>query len=124
MPHHTSFCVITCRKTYRLVRYGSNRITILNIDESIYEGDDEMMYVLRRLKEAASDNKLRHDMNVKDEYFSVIEHRDTEILMRDKVFAKQNTQIAEQKRMYGTKILFFIVLCTFCTEKLPILAFF
>ena len=99
MPHHTSFCVITCRKTYRLVRYGSNRITILNIDESIYEGDDEMMYVLRRLKEAASDNKLRHDMNVKDEYFSVIEHRDTEILMRDKVFAKQNTQIAEQKRM-------------------------
>ena len=99
MPHHTSFCVITCRKTYRLVRYGSNRIKILNIDESIYEGDDEMMYVLRRLKEAASDNKLRHDMNVEDEYFSAIEHRDTEILMRDKVIAEQNTQIAEQKRM-------------------------
>ena len=69
---------------------------ILNIDESIYEGDDDMMYVLRRLKEAASDNKLRHDMNVEDEYFSAIEHRDTEILMRDKVIAEQNTQIAEQ----------------------------
>ena len=69
---------------------------ILNIDESIYEGDDDMMYVLRRLKEAASDNKLRHDMNVEDEYFSAIEHRDTVILMRDKVIAEQNTQIAEQ----------------------------
>lgn len=69
---------------------------ILNIDEHLYDGDDDMMYLLRRLKEAASDSKLRHDMNVEDEYFSAIEHRDTEILMRDKQIAEQNTHIAEQ----------------------------
>ncbi len=70
---------------------------ILNIDEHQYEGDEDMLYLLRRLKEAANDSRVRHYMNVEDEYFSAIEHRDAEILMRDKQIAEQNTQIAEQK---------------------------
>ena len=43
----------------------------------------------------ASDAKIRHDMNVEDEFFSVIEKRDTDIMLKDKN-AEQNTQIAEQ----------------------------
>ncbi len=44
----------------------------------------------------ASDAKIRHDMNVEDEFFSVIEKRDTDIMLKDKKIAEQNTQIAEQ----------------------------
>ena len=69
----------------------------ITIDENEYADDQDILYILRRLKEAASDNKLRHDMNVEDEYFSAIEHRDTEILMRDKMLAEQKTQLDEQK---------------------------
>ena len=70
---------------------------ILMIDENLYSDNDEVLYILRKLKEAASDSKLRHDMNVEDEYFSAIEKRDTEILMRDKMLAEQKSQLDEQK---------------------------
>ena len=76
-------------------RKDSNHQTI-TIDEEAYAGNDDMLYILRRLKEAASDRQLRHDMNVEDEYFSAIETRDTEILMRDKQLAEQGAQLAEQ----------------------------
>ena len=69
---------------------------MLDIDESAYDGDDEMMRILHRLQAAAADAKMRHDMNVEDEYFSVIENRDTTILLNEKKIAEQNIQIAEQ----------------------------
>jgi len=40
-------------------------------------------------------------MNVEDEYFSAIEKRDTEILMREKELAKQKVTISEQKEEIG-----------------------
>lgn len=64
----------------------------------------EVVSVEQRLKEAASDRQLRHDMNVEDEYFSAIENRDTEILMRDKQLAEQKAQIAEQQAQIETAI--------------------
>ena len=76
---------------------------ILNIDETQYTGNDDVLYLLRRLREAASDSKLRHDMNVEDEYFSAIENRDTEILLRDKQLAEQKTQLDEQKTQLAAK---------------------
>ena len=69
---------------------------ILNIDEAAYDGDAEMLHIVQRLMTAAADAKIRHDMNVEDEYFSVIEKRDTTIMLKDKKIAEQNTQIAEQ----------------------------
>ena len=69
---------------------------MLNIDEDNYEDDTDMMYILRRLLAAASDAKLRQDMNVEDEYFTAIENRDTAIMNRDKKIAEQSNQIAEQ----------------------------
>ena len=68
-----------------------------------YSDNDEVLYILRKLKEAASDSKLRHDMNVEDEYFSAIEKRDTEILMRDKMLAEQKSQLDEQKNQLAEK---------------------
>ena len=38
---------------------------------------------------AAADADIRHKMNVEDEYFSAIEKRDTEILLKDRKLAEQ-----------------------------------
>lgn len=77
-------------------RKDSENRQVLNIDEEMYNGDEEMMLIVRRLLSAASDAELRHNMNVEDEYFSAIENRDTEILIRDKQLAEQGAQLKEQ----------------------------
>ena len=69
---------------------------VLLIDENKYDGDTEMMHILHRLLTAASDTKLRQDMNVEDEFFFAIENRDTEIMLRDKKIALQGETIASQ----------------------------
>ena len=74
---------------------GNNR-QVLNIDEDTYCGDAEMEHILHRLLVAASDAKLRQDMNVEDEYFSAIETRDTAIMRRDQRIAEQSAQLEEQ----------------------------
>lgn len=76
---------------------------MLNIDEDNYEDDTDMMYILRRLLAAASDAKLRQDMNVEDEYFTAIENRDTAIMNRDKKIAEQDQYIAEQSNLLAEK---------------------
>ena len=60
-----------------------------------------MQAVLHRLLMAAANADMRQDMNVEDEYFSAIEKRDTEILMREKQLAKQKVMIDEQKEEIG-----------------------
>ena len=74
---------------------GFNR-QVLTLEEDIYSDDSDMVYVLRRLLAAASDTKLRHDMNVEDEFFSAIENRDTAIMARDKRIQEQDFLITEQ----------------------------
>ena len=56
-----------------------------------------MQYILHRLLMAATDADVRQDMNVEDEYYSVIEKRDTEILIRDRKLAEQKVEIEQQK---------------------------
>ena len=70
---------------------------MLRIDDSCFEDDSEMDHIVRRLTKAASDAEMRQHMNVEDEYFSVIEKRDTEIRIKDEKLAKQQVQIAEQE---------------------------
>ena len=74
---------------------GKNR-QVLKIDDSVYDGDTEMQHILHRHLAAASDSKLRQDMNVEDEYFSAIETRDTAIMKRDQRIAEQDAQLEEQ----------------------------
>lgn len=77
------------------LKEGTNR-QVLTLDEDKYLGDNDMTYLIRRLLAAASDTKLRHDMNVEDEFFSAIENRDTAIMARDKKIKEQDTLISEQ----------------------------
>ena len=69
---------------------------VLDIDESLYAGDDDMLHIMHRLMAAASDSKMRHEMNVEDEYYSVIEKRDTTIMLKDREIAEQSATIQEQ----------------------------
>ena len=77
------------------LKEGKNR-QVLTIDDDRYSGDNDMTYLIRRLLAAASDTKLRHDMNVEDEFFSAIENRDTAIMARDKRIKEQDTLLSEQ----------------------------
>ena len=76
---------------------------VLNIDDNIYADDLEMKHILHRLLAAASDAKLRQDMNVEDEYFSAIENRDTAIMMRDKKIAEQDARLEQQNAQLEQK---------------------
>ena len=73
-------------------RKDVNDNRLLQIDDKTYADDAEMERILHRLTMAAADAEIRHKMNVEDEYFSAIEKRDTEILVRDKQLAEQKTQ--------------------------------
>ncbi len=68
---------------------------VINVDEKVYEGDEDMMYILHRLSSATVNAELRQEMNVEDEYFSAIEDRDTTIMNLDKIIAKNNETIAK-----------------------------
>ena len=78
-------------------RRDINDNRILSIDDSVYERDADMEHILHRLTMAAADADMRHKMNVEEEYFSAIEKRDTEILIRDRHIAEQKAQLSEQK---------------------------
>lgn len=69
---------------------------VINLDEADYAGDEEMNRIITRLLSAASDAKVRQDMNVEEEFFLAIENRDTAIMMRDQRIKEQDNQIAEQ----------------------------
>ena len=77
-------------------RVNRNNSQILKLDDHLYENDEEMKPILHRLLMAASDADMRMDMNVEDEYFSVIESRDTEIMLNARKIAEQKAQIKEQ----------------------------
>ena len=69
---------------------------VLRLDEQVYSDDRDMQHILHRLTKAAADAEMRHRMDVEDEYFSVIERRDTEIMIKDKELAEKNVQLAEK----------------------------
>lgn len=70
---------------------------MLNIDENRYSEDDaDMQRILRRLLMAATDANMRHDMNVEDEYFSIIEKRETEVMLAKKELAETKAEMKEK----------------------------
>ena len=77
---------------------------LLNLDDTLYEGDADMQRILSRLSSAAADPAIRHDMATEEELFSEIDKRDEDILIRDRRLAEQKvllderqTQLDEQK---------------------------
>ena len=75
----------------------------LCIDEGIYSDDADMGRILHRLLAAASEPSIRQEMNVEDEYFSIIEKRDTEILIKDRQLAEKNVKLAERDKQLAEK---------------------
>ena len=78
-------------------RVTSETQQMLSIDESAYSNDDDMMHIVHRLVAAAANTEMRFGMNVEDEYYSVIEKRDTDIMLKNKIIAKNNAIIKEQE---------------------------
>ena len=75
---------------------GSDR-HVLNVNDSPFDDDDDMQYLLRRLLMAAANAQLRQDMNVEDEYFKALEDRDTALMIKDKKLAEQTEQLEQNK---------------------------
>ena len=69
---------------------------IVCIDEKEYAGDSDMMYILHRLGLAAMDADVRQEMNDEDEFYSVLEARDTQVM-------KLNEQLTEKRRQLNEK---------------------
>ena len=70
---------------------------VLDLDDSVYAEDDiEMQRILRRLLMAASDADMRMNMNVEDEYFSIIESRDTDIMIKTRELAVKAAELKEK----------------------------
>lgn len=75
----------------------------INLDESKYEGDEEMMRIIQRLTAATVTADVREEMLVEDEYFSAIENRDTELMEQRKLLEKKDNKIAENKEQLAKK---------------------
>ena len=73
----------------------------IDLDPSVYSGDDEMEPILHRLLEATCDSSVRREMDVEDEFFSVLKSRETEIMEKDRQLAKSIVAVkeAEQQRV-------------------------
>ena len=78
-------------------RQDANNQHFLNIDDSSYAEDDlEIQRILRKLLIAAADTDIRMDMNVEDEYFSVIESQETKLLLKDEQIKEKSAQLEKK----------------------------
>ena len=78
-------------------RMDTNDPHKLCIDDGAYADDEEMEHIVHQLTKAVADSELRMRMNVEDEFFSVIEKRDTQLRVKDEQIEKQQTQLDEQR---------------------------
>ena len=83
---------------------GSDR-HVLNVNDSPFDDDDDMQYLLRRLLMAAANAQLRQEMNVEDEYFKALEDRDTALMIKDKKLAEQAELLEQNKAQLRTMAL-------------------
>ena len=83
---------------------GSDR-HVLNVNDTPFDDDDDMQYLLRRLLMAAANAQLRQEMNVEDEYFKALEDRDTALMIKDKKLAEQAEQLEQNKAQLRTMAL-------------------
>lgn len=72
---------------------------LIQLNEKDYEGDKDMEYILRKLTSATVDAELRKDMDVEDEYYSVLESRDTTIMKMDKRISQQQSLLDQQQSL-------------------------
>lgn len=56
---------------------------LLKVDYTPYDGDTDMEYMIKMLLSMASDPDMQYQMNIEDEFISLLEKKDTEILRLD-----------------------------------------
>ena len=76
---------------------------IVCLDEKEYAGDSDMMYILHRLGLAAMDADVRQEMNDEDEFYSVLEARDTQVMKLNEQLTEKKKQLNEQKAQLNEK---------------------
>lgn len=76
---------------------------IVCLDEKEYANDSDMMYILHRLSLAAMDADVRQEMNDEDEFFSVLEARDTQVMKLNKQLTEKKRQLSEKNAQLSEK---------------------
>lgn len=69
---------------------------VIKVDDSQFDGDNDMEYLVRRLQCAAADPEMRYQMNTEDEFITELESRDTAIMERDEQIKHQNERLKSQ----------------------------
>lgn len=69
---------------------------MIRLDETLYADDSDMRHILHRLTSASTDEKLRRDMEVEDEFLSVVEEYDTTIMKQQEELKTMGHQLAAQ----------------------------
>ena len=76
----------------------------LSVDEKSYDSADaDMQPILHRLLLAASSVEMRQDMNVEDEYFSIIKEQEGKVYGLERDLAEKETQLAEKETLLAEK---------------------
>ena len=70
---------------------------VVDLEEDLYEDDPEMMRIVHRLTLATMSAAVRQEMNDEDEFYSVIEARDTQVMKLNKMLSEQSAQLSEQR---------------------------
>lgn len=70
---------------------------VVNLEEDLYEDDPEMMRIVHRLSLATMSAEVRQEMNDEDEFYSVIEARDTQVMKLNKMVSEKESLLAEQQ---------------------------
>jgi len=81
----------------------SKDLQTIDIDPSVYGDDAEMEPILRKLMEASCDSDVRREMDVEDEFFSVLKNQETEIMEKDRQLAESKVavKLAEEQRAHA-----------------------
>ena len=76
---------------------------MLNLDSTQYEEDSDMMCILRRLTMAAMSAEIRQEMNDEDEFYSILEARETQLMRQNKLISEKDAQISEKDAQISEK---------------------
>ena len=81
----------------------TNEHTLLINEDRYAEEDTEMQRILRRLLMAAVSSDIRQDMNVEDEYYSYLEQKETEVMLKDKIIAQKDALLSQKDAQLSQK---------------------
>ena len=76
----------------------------LNLDERSFDAaDTDMQPIFHRLLMAASNVEMRQDMNVEDEYYSIIKEQEGKVYGLERDLAEKSEQLAEKSEQLAEK---------------------